>query len=146
MTSREDLETRATALHLAARSWGEPDSGDAVDWHADNVTRLASMFADYIAAGTVYVDPTNPQREAVTLSDGEAAPAAPSGPVIDGLFDTVRRVMNTQPILDAAFRWVDEAHTNNAAGPDNWRRWADDKDMRLINAVLRYRGQEPIDQ
>lgn len=114
--------TRAEALHHARKSWGGTMS-EEVDRHARNVTTLAQAFERFLTDGTVHEVPTNPNADAGAHREYEPLQ-------ID--------------IINAALAWVDQSHTHNLGGPENWRQWADDHDKKLINAVLAYRGLPPL--
>jgi len=142
---------REFALHEAVESWGrpEPEVGQDVESHAQLVTFLAATFAGFLADGTVHDTPnalgdTQPDMP----PEAEPQPHAPFDPAnpLASLTEWAQRMREAPNVVAAAAAWVDEAHENNQSGPENWRNWADDKDIRLINAVRIYRGQEPIDQ
>lgn len=121
---------RRQALAEACASWGGPD-GQTVTEHAHEVTRLAAAFAAFLTDGAVHPNPNMPDESTPDESSGLFA-------------DLQRRAVHTPRVIAAALRWVDDAHENSLSGPENWRNWADDKDINLINAVREYRGLEPI--
>lgn len=133
-----DQHRRADALHHARKSWGGTMSEDP-DRHARNVTTIAAAFDRFLADGTVHEVPDAPQ-------EGEADPVGEPIVTHQPLADMVRGIKHAPKILAAALQWVDESHTNNLGGPENWRNWADDKDVNLINAVLAYRGLPPLER
>lgn len=126
--------TRAEALHHARKSWAAAcDVGQNVTDHARSVTRIAQAFEKYLTDGTVHP------------ADGGRAPleASPT-PVSERRFSYPH--VQTVAVLDAALAWVDQSRTHNPSGPENWRNWADDHDVDLINAVLAYRGLPPLER
>jgi len=141
--SSEDL--RREGLREAVISWG-PAVGD-FDKHARQVTLLARVFTNFLAAGTVRV-----QGEAREPAQDVPVPVpVPVPPEVSAhlrdLKNDFNRVTTQGPaVIEAALRWTDRAHLKNASGPENWRNWADDHDIALINAVLAYRGMEPLER
>lgn len=123
---------RQEALHQARKSWGGTMSED-VDRHALNVTRLAQAFEKYLTDGTVH-----PATE-------DRAPLEASPNPVEGRRFSHSHVQ-TAAVLDAALVWVDRAHLHNPSGSENWRNWANEHDIALINAVLAYRGLPPLER
>jgi len=148
---------RFDALHEARKGWGAA-TAESAEQYAHRVTAIAAALDAFVAAGTVYTipDPPQPHRE-------PAAPFPPSGERLDprthnrdtaeglaNLAETVQqnfhRLHWTPTVVAAAVAWVQRAHLNNLAGPENWRTWADDHDIDLINAVLNYLGKPDLER
>lgn len=127
---------RADALHHARKAWGGTMSNDA-DRHARDITVIAQAFERFLTDGTVHEVPDGPEEEDAVLAVDDVPVARR---------ETTRDTGLRSAIIDAALTWVDESHTNNLGGPENWRNWADDKDVNLINAVLAYRGLPPLER
>lgn len=124
---------RAAALGLAVKAWSDPHGLTSIE-HAEKVAEVAGTFAAFLADDDGADDP------------GPCQPPPPSGlPGLPGMFADWARVMRETPkVVEAAVHWVDAAYLQNTTGLNNWRNWADEKDINLINAVLAYRGQEPL--
>lgn len=133
---------RDNALHQARESWGPAVPGEEFNSHAEHVTKLAAAFAAFLTDGTVAGE-QNADGGADEPSPYQPPPPPPGLPSL--LTDWARVMRETPKVVEAAVRWVDAAHLQNTAGPNNWRNWADEKDVNLINAVLAYRGLEPIE-
>lgn len=116
------IARRTDALQAAVRSWGEPGPRHTVELHAQFVTFLAEAFDMFLITGAVH---------GVKTAEPEPAHPDQQGTII--------------PVIEAATAWVDHAHENNPAGPENWRHWADNHDIALINAVRAMRGQQPLE-
>lgn len=129
---------RREALHHAREAWGGTMSDDA-DRHARHITTLAAAFDRFLADGAVHQVPDEPQ-------EGEADPAGEPAVTYQPLADVVRGIKHAPKILAAAIEWVDKSHMRNLGGPENWRNWADDHDVALIDAVLAYRGLPPLER
>lgn len=133
--------TRREALQQARKSWAAAcDVGQNVTDHARSVTRIAQAFERYLTDGTVH--PADEGREPLESGgpvQGRRYPDHSAGSDLEGTRAGRHAVMN------AAGTWVERAHLRNPAGLENWRNWADDHDVHLINAVLRYRGMPPIE-
>lgn len=123
---RKMLDTRherREALHHARKTWkviaGSPEE------QARQLITIAQAFERYLVGDT-----------------GRTPDPEPVVPVTPDLHatDAGRRA-----VMNAAMTWVERAHLRNASGLENWRNWADDHDVHLINAVLRYRGMPPIE-
>lgn len=123
MDARHVRETarhvRETALHHARKIYLVNPHSNPHD-RAEGVLVIARAFEQYLT-GTA---PT--ATEVATLESGSEAGRA--------------------AIFSAAMTWVEVAHLRNRSGLENWRNWADDHDILLINAVLTYRGMAPLEQ
>lgn len=130
-------DVRREALHLAVQSWGEPNGEWYATQQADAVISIAREFEAYLS-GEPQPDAGNDTPEAPT--------AVQASDFVRSFQDFSRRVQHAPIVLRAALDWVDRAHLSNTSGPENWRNWADDHDVNLINAVLALKGLPPLER
>jgi hypothetical protein len=131
---------RAEALHHARKSWvAACDVGQNVADHARSVLRVAEAYERYLTDGTVPPAPAG--REPF-----EAPPTPVAGRKDGPQSQDDVKLGTIASVVDAALAWVDRSHTHNLGGPENWRNWADEQDVALINAVLAYRGLPPLER
>ena len=121
----EARHVRREALHHARKSF-EQHTEDPWN-HARDVVAVAQVFEKYLTGNTGDEEPTSTVAT-VTTWPGPDFPTRP----------------DIAAVITAAVIWADRAHFLNPSGPENWRRWSDEHDQELINAVAVLTGRPQI--
>jgi hypothetical protein len=137
----DSRHVRQDALHHARKSWTAACDVNVADY-IQSALRIAQAFEQFLLDGTV--PPAPADRQPLEAPPTPVASRKKPDSLTQSTGLTSRQLRND--IVAAAVIWVEDAHVNNSAGPDNWRAWADEKDINLINRVLAYLGMPLIDQ
>jgi hypothetical protein len=143
----DDRHLRENALHHARKAWGEAGEGSYPNQHADDIVLIAQTFERYLRGEAL--DRQDVKAPAAEESKSELVSIPPVFGLANfgaALADLQRFSVNGPKVMTAALEWVDRAHLNNSAGLDYWRNWADDHDIKLIDAVLALKGLPPLER
>lgn len=139
MPTGPDEFARPQALERAIAVWQAMPRATvaSADEHARAVTTLAAAFTRFMTDGTVHEIPDAPRQADAAESHRyrEVQEARPDGVKLSVIAE----------VVDAAKSWADRVHFMNPAGLENWRNWADEHDIKLLNAILAYEGLPPLE-